>query len=418
MRLTLLLCLSLSIILVIRSILFFNNKPDYQTGQQVILEQTLLDEPRKTISGQTFYINKIKIFAPKHPELHYGDRIKITGKIEKSVFSNKDSKVISKAWFVKNPKIQLVKREKSRILSLAYLIRQKVSNTFNKYLSKNHAGLLQGIVLGVKENLDKNFYEALKSTGVLHVVAASGMNVSMVVLALQSVFLTFLRRKITLIVSVLGIAFYAALSGLEPSIIRASIMSAFAILAGLLGRQNYSYLGLFLAGFILLIISPDLIQDVGFQLSFVSTLGIICLKPLMEPLRVNPCKTNSVTAQLTDDFTTTFSAQISTLPILVASFGSYQPLSILVNILILWTIPILMALGAIAAFFSFFAPFLSGIVLFLAYPFLLFFEKTVMLASSITKPLEIDRLPYILLAGYYLILLSVVLYFNKPKKTK
>src|SRR6185312_6794584 len=118
--------------------------------------------------------------------------------------------------------------------------------------------------------------------GVLHVIAASGMNVTFVSAALLFSLGLFLNRRNALLFGSLGIIFYLFLVGLQPSILRASIMGLLAFGAGLLGRQHIGIFALFVSGYVLLLWQPNFLFDVGFQLSFMATCGIMFMKPLLD----------------------------------------------------------------------------------------------------------------------------------------
>jgi competence protein ComEC len=151
-----------------------------------------------------------------------------------------------------------------------------------------------------------------------------------------------------------------------------------------------------------------LIEDIGFQLSFLATLGILLVKPLLDSwLAVWKDKIRFIST-LNDDITTTLSAQIVTLPILLGVFGSYGLLSVLANALTLWTIPILMTLGSLAILLGIvFAP-LGKLFLFLSYPLLWFFETVVNFLGQVGWVLEIPAMPMVVWFGYYLILGAIV----------
>ena len=82
--------------------------------------------------------------------------------------------------------------------------------------------------------------------------------------------------------TVFGIVFYAVLAGLEPSIVRAAIMGILVFSSQIMGRQKMPFYILFLTAFVMLFVSPGLISDIGFQLSFLALIGIIYLKPAIE----------------------------------------------------------------------------------------------------------------------------------------
>ena len=258
-----------------------------------------------------------------------------------------------------------------------------------------------GIVFGEK-NLDKESNEAFKNTGVLHVVAASGMNVSMLVSFLLVTFVIFLRRQHALILTFLAILFYTALADFQPSIVRAAIMSGFALAAGLVGRQNTSLLAL-----VMVFWDPEIITSVGFILSFAATAGIILLDPVLK---------KKIKSDLLEDFRTTIAAQLATTPIILFFFGTYSAISIPTNFLVLWTVPPLMALGGVGALLGLITPILSAPFVLLCLPLLLYFRAVVEYFAMASSPVEIKSIPWTLVAGYYLILLALIVLLRKRLK--
>ena len=214
-----------------------------------------------------------------------------------------------------------------------------------------------------------------------------------------------------MILSDLGILFYAFLAGFEPSIVRAAIMGILVFMAQLTGRQNSAFLGLFSAGFIMLFVNPSLIFDIGFQLSFMATLGLIYIRPIF--FRKKNLKKLIEKSVVGEDVATTISAQIATLPILLANFGSFSFSSILVNALVLWTVPVIMIIGGISALLGLiFAP-IGQILAYISIPFLLYFETVVDFFGARSSQLTIDHLPLTIFFGYYLILFSIILRLRK-----
>src|SRR3989338_8937722 len=205
-------------------------------------------------------------------------------------------------------------------LPVIFETKEKIADTFNKILPSEESALLLGIVFGDKGNFDRGYFEAIRRTGVLHVIAASGMNVTMVA---------------GLIFASFAIVLYSALADFEESIVRAGIMAILAYGAGLFGRQNTSLFALFIAIFLMVFFDPRILIKAGFQLSVAATLGIILLDPVFKKLGKNI---------FFEDLRTTLSAQIATVPILLFYFSTYSPISIIANLLILWVVPPLMIL--------------------------------------------------------------------------
>ncbi len=285
-------------------------------------------------------------------------------------------------------------------------IKSHIKSVYSRSLSAQDAGLLMGIVFGEKD-LSKSETKKYQVTGVLHVVAASGMNVSMLTSFLLVFLLLFLRRQQALIATFAAILFYTALADFQPSIVRAAIMGGFALGAGIMGRQNTSVVALFFAAFAMVFWDPTVITSVSFILSFAATLGIIILDPLF--------KFGVFKKEFFEDFRTTLAAQIATTPILLFFFGTYSPISVLVNFLVLWTVPPLMILGGVAAILSF-IPILSAPFVLLSLPLLSYFRAIIDLFAAHSIPLKLDSTPWTIIVGYYLVLLAVVIWINQNRR--
>jgi len=281
---------------------------------------------------------------------------------------------------------------------------QKLTSLFSETLPSPSSSLLLGIIFGIKEQMPKDFSDNLKASGVFHVIAASGMNVALVGGFISTFFTFFFKRQIAIFFSILGIIFYAILAGLEPSIIRASIMGVLVFSAQILGRQTLAVNCLFLAGFGMLLADPSLISDIGFQLSFLSTLGILYVKPILEKKPI-----------ISSEILTTIAAQIATLPVLLVNFGTYSLFSILVNGLVLWTVPILMMFGGAGAILGLIFMPLGQLLVYLCYPLLLYFEAVVNFFGKIGGIISIKTFPWQFAAGYYCLLVCVLLIFKKEK---
>ena len=254
--------------------------------------------------------------------------------------------------------------------------------------------------------------DSLRNVGVVHVIAASGMNVTFVAGALIGILGQFLRRKIALTIAIFGIVFYAFLSGFEPSIVRAAIMSIIAFSAGLLGRDNFALTSVFITGGAMLFYAPRLLLDVGFQLSFLATLGILTIKPILDS---GFGKLGILGRFGKDDLGTTIAAQVATLPILLSVFGSYGMLSVLVNALVLWTVPVLMVIGSIGLVVSFIFEPVGKLFLFATIPILYYFEETVMYFGDKGFILAMPPFPAAVWIGYYFIVLGIIVFYRQKR---
>lgn len=401
----------LFIILIFRFASVFYNQPKLRDGQYISFKTTLLSEPilakhYQAVTANIDVKNKLLVRASLYPQLHYGDSIRISGNLKSKLLAN--GKTVLIMYF---PKIEVKEGEKNVLLATVSFIRQKITALFLKTLPPTSASLLLGIVFGIRENIPKEFANKLQEQGVLHVTAASGMNVSMVAGFLTYVFALFLKRQYAVVASIFGICFYALLAGLSPSIIRASIMGILAFSSQILGRERFALYSLLMAAYVMLFASPILIFDLGFQLSFMATMGLISIRSLFEKFRwINILKRSIIGESLV----TTISAQTATLPILIGNFG-YSPLSIIVNGLVLLMIPTLMVLGGLGGIIGIVYKPIGAIFLYLSLPFLLYFQKVIDIFTEIGRGIHSSQTPWQFSVGYYSLLLGILLYFYRRK---
>ena len=392
-------------LLSVRLFIFYLTRPNYTNGEVVAIETTLLGEPNFTNNYQTFWVQAAggqSIFVKTNalPAFLYGDSLLISGNLTIRLL-NKNN-----LYTLNYPKISLDNTHKNLFLAVISFIRQKVTTLFQHSLPANLSSLMLGIVFGIKGDFSKNFLNSLRISGVMHVIAASGMNVTLVGGFVYYSFSQVLKRQKAIVVSVLVILFYAFLAGLQASIIRASIMAIIAFSAESLGKQKFSQYALFLTAFIMLFIWPKFLQDIGFQLSFVSTLGILTI-PRFLSFGKNP---------FAQDFVTTVSAQIATFPIIASSFGIYSLWSVLVNTLVLWTVPILMIVGGLASIISFIYDPFARFILYLCIPLLAYFEEIVVFFSGFGGKAVFSDFPWQFFASYYLIVISLIILFSQKSK--
>lgn len=404
--------------LLIRFYFFYSNQPQYTDGQQISFETKILSQPQIIGSRQVFTANhenqKIRIITVRFPELNYGENVLISGPVK--TFWAQESNQIGQVIMMYFPKIESIKSDPNLLdksLKVVDGLRKKLISLFSTTLPSPSSSLLMGIIFGIKEQMPKDFAERLRITGVFHVIAASGMNVTLVGGFISVYLAFFLKRQIAVLLSILGIVFYAVLTGLEASIIRAGIMGILVFSAQIMGRQTMAVNGIFLAGFVMLFIDPSLIFDIGFQLSFTATLGILFIKPIFD--KNKKIKLVAEKSVIGADVLTTIAAQIATIPILLANFGTYSIYSVLVNGLVLWTVPILMAIGGIGAIVGLIFIPLGQLIIYLSYPLLIYFEKIVEIFGQVGGVIAIQVLSWQFVAGYYSLLSSILLIFRGKK---
>ncbi len=396
----------LLLLLVTREFFYFNERHIYKENDPFKITYSITHEPKKNTFSQYFFIDRLMVTTALYPSYHFGETIVIDGKVSKK--QTKKGNIL----VVENPTISKIERTNA-IISVAKFVRERTNRAAQRTLPQREAGLLLGVVLGVRDKIDNEYYKMLKNAGVLHVIAASGQNVSIVAALLLAIFLRLVKRKQALLFTSIGVLIYAALTGFDPPIVRASVMAILAFVALFFGRQSSSLYALFLTAWAMLFYQPQELTDVSFQLSFLSTFGILSIKPILD--RALGWKILGV---VKDDITTTLSAQIATFPIIIMVFGTYSLLSFPINIMVLWTVPIIMIFGGIGAVFSIVSPILAIPFLLVCYPFLAYFTGIIVFFSRFHSQLTLENLPFSVLAGYYLILFALVVRFGKNQVRK
>ncbi len=225
-------------------------------------------------------------------------------------------------------------------------VRQSIIDKAAHVLPQPYLGIVMGVVFGIKDALLESTNDLFRDAGIIHMLVASGYNIS-VLIAFVSSATSFLTRRLRMLVILAFVFFYAALSGFEPPIIRASIMGGATLLAMSVGRQKLSFIWLIYSAILMLLVSPTILSSVSFQLSFAATLAIILFNTRLEKLLV------LIPSVIRTDLATTISAQLLTTPIIWWYFGRIQPLSILINSLVLWSVPIVMLFGALCVGISY-----------------------------------------------------------------
>ncbi len=395
----------LIVLLLWRFHTYFQEKPAYKDGQNLQIQVTLQEEPELSNKGQKFsvtdpYNQTIYVTAAAFPRLQYGEVIVLKGILSERLLD--DGRI---TYSIYQPEVAVLFPAHDLVSGYAKEVRERSKSVFEASLPPISASLLMGIVFGSKEHFPEEVFDALQATGVLHVIAASGMNVTFVSAALLYGFGYFMRRQFALILGCFGIIFYLFLVGFEPSILRASIMGILAFGASLFGRQHVAAYAVLVSAAFMLLWQPGFLFDLGFQLSFLATLGIIFVKPLIT-LPQN---------FFTESITTTFAAQVGTLPILLGVFGQFGLLSLLVNALVLWTIPIVMLVGSVAAILGLLIPQLGQVIVLITLPFLTFFEFVILSFGQNSWVLQIPHMPIAVWVAYYLILIVIVLR-KKPSR--
>lgn len=242
------------------------------------------------------------------------------------------------------------------VFARLYRLRARGNAVLNAVLPEPYAALANGMILGIESGIPRKLYNQFNLTGTSHVIVISGSNIALVSGILLAMTRRLRRPRLAAVLTLIGIAFYTLLVGADAAVTRAAIMGGLAVMAVALGRQSAALLSLFLAGLLMLAVNPLTLWDVGFQLSFAATLGLILFS---RPLRARwdayvgnhlPRLANNV---LAEGLLVTMAAQITTLPLIVSYFGRLSLISFVANLLILPVQPLILTSGGLTMLVGF-----------------------------------------------------------------
>ncbi|PIP21370.1 MAG: hypothetical protein COX39_03360 [Candidatus Nealsonbacteria bacterium CG23_combo_of_CG06-09_8_20_14_all_40_13] len=300
-------------------------------------------------------LNILAIF-PRYPAYKYGDSISFSGVLGQPTNFN-DFDYVSYLrkqqiyGIIESPEnIKFIKSDGNLIIKYIYLLKDKMEFAMNAILPEPLASFLAGLLIGSRRQIPPDLMNALSATGTTHIIAISGYNISILI----KIFYDWLKKysfNISFWLTLIFILFFVVLTGASASVVRAAIMGSIFLLAGKLGRKEYSIIAVLLAAVLMVLHNPLLLQaDVGFQLSFAAVMGLIYLQPIFHKLIKRWHFSNRVPSLVSEALTATLAAQIFTLPILISNFGTLSLVAPLANILVLPLVPLTMGIGFIAAF--------------------------------------------------------------------
>lgn len=296
-------------------------------------------------------------------DLAYGDPVRVRGRLETPPededFSYREYLLrqgIHSILLTNNITLLPRGEQRSPFWALLYGLRAGLYKEVNALFPQPEAALLNGILLGIESDIPVDIQQAFKDTGTAHIVAISGFNIAIIAALFVALFSRLFGKNLGALLAILGIIFYTLLVGASASVVRAAFMGSLALVARQFGRRGLALNTLFFAALLMSLWNPFVLWDVGFQLSFAATLGLVLYaQPWQDAvksflLRFLPQNTvEAVIGPFSDYFLLTFAAQLTTLPITVYHFGRLSLISFIANPFVLPAQPPIMILGGLAA---------------------------------------------------------------------
>ena len=246
-----------------------------------------------------------------------------------------------------------------RALGWVYRVREEMAASLGKSLPEPRASLAQALLLGIRGGIPSELREDFAKTGTTHLLAISGLHVSILVglVSLGSGALLGRRGQIYIVIPLLFVWVYAVLTGFSPPVVRAAIMASLYLWAIFLGRQRSGLTALSAAAALMVTIDPDLLEEVSFQLSFVSMAGLLLLGPWFRAggLRlVARCwepegVVGGVVKFLVEASAISLAVILATFPIIGFNFQFLSPVGLPATVLVLPALPLALISSLAAA---------------------------------------------------------------------
>ena len=424
--------ISLSILAFLGSIFYLQSNlpkinPDslsYYVGGEPVEIEGIVSEVDRLEKASRVNLSQIKIndggwrklkgdalvYAPLYPKYEFGDLLLINGRLEEAPAYLQNEGVLAVISF---PKIELIGKDQAPwFSSTIYHIREDLALVLSQTLGEPQSSLAQGIALGLRDNIPAPVNEDFTMSGASHILAVSGLNLSIVAGALIGAGTSIFGRRhyIYAWLGLVGIWVYAALTGLGPPVVRSAIMVSLYLLAEISGRQKDSPNALLIAAAAMSLINPFVLSSVSFQMSFAATAGLIFITPLMEKSHGDLDTSKRLSGpvrSLWNNIAVTIGAVAATIPLSIYYFGTFSPLSPITSLLLLPVVTPIIIIGLSSGVLGLLFPPIGYVLGLLNWPLLTYMLAVTRIMSDL--PFSSFNMEWsgMFLVGYYLILMGM-----------
>ncbi|OQY25798.1 MAG: DNA internalization-related competence protein ComEC/Rec2 [Anaerolineaceae bacterium 4572_32.1] len=396
------------------------------TNLRLRAENLVLENASHTVRGLAL------VRAPRYPEYRYGDKLEVAGMLETPPefedFSYRD-------YLARQGLHSMVRRAQVTLLSrdggnpfwrAIYGFKARAQRTVANILPEPQASLLTGILLGIETGIPRYLMDDFSTTGTTHIIAISGFNFAIIAGMLSALGARLFGRARSFYFALGGIVLYTLLVGASGAVVRAAVMGGLYAWGVHLGRQSDALNSTMAAALLMTAWNPQCLWDLGFQLSFAATLGLVLFsdplqrrfeKLLNQLLPANWVK--PVSAFLNEALIVTSAAQITTLPIILYNFRQLSLVTLLTNLLILPAQPAVMLWGGVATIAGLIWLPLGQIMGWVAWLFLAYTTEMVKLTATIPyASINLGRVNAAAVGVYYGLLLAGVWLMNQDDEKR
>lgn len=405
-------------------------------GKSVTLEGVVDADPdvRETSQRVTVLVSqdgvetRTLVVAPLFPSVSYGDTVEVSGTLSSpEPFDTAGGRTFAYPKFLAKdeifsmlPQAQVAVRDTApplgRIpLRALYQVRHWFETGVSRALPEPMSALAMGLLTGGKQGLGESLLLAFTLSGLLPIVVLSGYNVMIVAEQVQRMF-AFLPRRAGVFIAGVTVLLFVLASGAGSSAVRAGIMAGVALFARATGRTYDALRALVFVLVVMVLLQPlVLVYDPGFQFSFMATLGLILLSPLVARHLLWIRST-----LIRETLATTIAAQVCVLPLLLYETGNLSLVAIPANLLVLPVIPLAMLLSFVAGIVGLVVPPLAPLVGVPAYAVLWYVIEAARVTASLPlSSFVLSAFPFWVVILSYLFLFGLFLHVkNKSQAVK
>lgn len=318
--------------------------------------------------------------------------------------------------YLENKNYKVVGSEKELLFQLEKIRHEIISYLEKEKVPENQLSIIKALFLGQRQNIEQQTLDHYSQAGAIHILAISGLHIGILLYFFKTLFKPLERIKYSRIFIpaflLLILWFFAILSGLSASVVRAAMMFSVVTFVMYLKRDTNIYNTLGISILFILLFEPNFIFDVGFQLSYSAVFAIVTIQPLFSGLWKSK---NKVIQYFFDILTVSFAAQIGVLPLSIYYFHQFPGLFFLTNLVVIPLLTIILVaglltfiLGILGIPVSLLVQFLSGLVGVMNQ----YVAKIASFEAYIIKGIPFN---FSLLVMSIIITISVVLWIKKPK---
>jgi len=369
--------------------------------------------------------------ADRYPRRFYGDRVQVEGLLETPPvfegFSYRDylarrgiHSLIRRAHVT-----LLAENQANPLLYQLFTFKRYAQSTIAGILPEPQAALLTGILLGIETGIPADLMDDFAATSTTHIIVISGFNITIISGIFVGLAQRLFGRRWAVWVAIAGVVTYTILVGPSAPVVRAALMGTLYLWGRHLGRAAFAPVSLAAAAIAMTAWNPYTLWDVGFQLSFAATIGLVLYTEPLEKAferawaRVTSAeRAQEVVGPISEALLVTLAAQITTAPLLLAYFGQLSFITLVSNLLVLPAQPYVMAVGGLATLLGLVFRPLGQVVGWVAWVFLTYTIEVVRLTARVPFAAMPVRMEGWMVWAYYALLGGLTWWLAQPRERR